>query len=217
MNSQFSNQLKTLGFAFAAFALMHQNAKANLDLGLGVKGGINIANANVENANGKEVKTKALNGPVIGGLIEFGAHKPWSLVLEPSYVANGAEFDDFDGKTELTYLQIPILAKAKFGQSNMHVYLFAGPNIAFNLSAEGKATVLGFTGSWNAEDDIKKMDIAGDVGLGASIRIMPQLHLSGDVRYSHGFMNIIDDSATLDSWMSRDVKVLFGLTYHLQD
>ncbi len=191
---------------------------ANMSMGLGVKGGVNFANATIKDGIGKKVNTNSLTGFSLGGLIELGVNTPFSLLLEPTYVKNGATFADFSGKGEFTYFQIPVLLKAKFGTPDIYFFLFAGPNFGFNLSAEGTASAGIFTATWNAKDDIDNMDIMGDVGAGLSFSIAPHIHASADARYSHGFTNIINkNSKALDNWMSRDIKLMAGLTFEFPE
>ena len=209
---------KLLGITAIIALILPCMGQAYMSMGLGIKGGMNFANATIKDNNGKTVNTNTLNGYSIGGLVEFGVHNPWSLVLEPSYVKNGAEFKDFDGKVNLSYLQLPVLVKAKFGSPDLHLFIFAGPNFGLNLDATGSAKFGALSTTWNAKDDIKNMDIAGDVGAGVSVKLMPNVHASIDARYTYGFTNIIEsNSNSLDSWNSRDIKLLAGLTFHLPE
>ncbi len=187
-----------------------------ISFGAGLKGGVNFGNAAAETANGDEVDIEAGRlGLAAGGFVEFGVTSPFSLVVEALYTQTGAktEIASVNGEAELSYLEFPILVKAKFGRKDLHAYVFAGPNIGFNLTAE--ATFAGVT--FNDEDNFTSINFAGDIGVGASAQVAPFVFLVADARYSHGFSNIIDESLVLNNYMTRDIKLMVGVLFHLTE
>jgi hypothetical protein len=200
----------TSGITFVAVCLCAALPARAISLGVGPKGGLNLGNADVEG----EETTEGRQGLAVGGMVELGVTSPYSLLVEPMYVQTGARFDLLGATTrgDFDYLEVPILLKAKFGKIASHAYLIAGPNIGFNLAAEGR---------WgNVSDEIKdqaaSVVFAGDIGLGGAFAVSQFVYLSADVRYSHGFTNALDETvAGVESWMKRDIRIMAGAMFHL--
>lgn len=183
-----------------------------LSFGAGPKLGANFGSAEIDDVDDVESRT----GLAVGAMAEFGVTSPFSLVLEPMYLQRGARFDVALGGTargDFNYLEVPILAKAKFGSINTaHAYLFLGPSLGFLMSSEGRYA--GFTDDF--EDQVGSFNVAGDVGVGAAYRLRPYTYLSADVRYSHGFTDALEeDILAIESWNHRDVRLMVGLLIHL--
>jgi hypothetical protein len=183
-----------------------------LSFGAGPIAGVEFANASVDNHS----KTSGLTGLAIGLRTEFGVTNPYSLLIEPTYVQKGASFGAFGGITsaegDLDYLEIPVLVKAKFGALKAHVYAIAGPSFGINLKAKGSLGNL----SGDFKDNAANLAISGDIGVGAGFQLQHYVYLTGDVRYSHGFTNALDKSVgDIDSWYSRDIRLVAGLLIHL--
>lgn len=184
-----------------------------LSFGAGPIIGAEFANADVEDHSNTDGRT----GLAVGLRTEFGVTSPYSLLLEPTYVQKGASFDFAGGtaKGELDYLEVPVLLKAKFGAMKAHGYAFAGPSFGFKMNAEGK-----YSGIVDFSDDLDKqatsLVVSGDIGVGAGFQLAQYVYLNADVRYSHGFMDALDEKvADIDSWKSRDIRLLGCVLFHL--
>lgn len=184
-----------------------------LSFGLGPKVGANFGSAEIDDVNDVESRT----GLAVGAMAEFGVTSPFSLVLEPMYLQRGARFDVLGGtaRGDFNYLEVPILAKAKFGSiTAAHAYLFLGPSLGFLMSSEGRYA--GFTADF--EDQVASFNVSGDVGVGATYRLRPYTYLSADVRYSHGFTNALEeDIVAIEAWNHRDVRLMVGFLVHLTE
>lgn len=133
----------------AGLALFSGTASA-LDFGAGPLVGVNLANASVDEPEDTGLKTEIYTRFGFGARAEFGVTKPFSLLLEPQYLQRGASLKthfvipgliDTTEKSDirLNYLELPILAKAKFGSMKAHAYAFAGPSLGFFLNGEGES------------------------------------------------------------------------------
>ena len=198
----------------AAAFLAAPAAVQALSFGAGPIIGAEFANADVEDHGDTEGRT----GLAVGLRTEFGVTSPFSLLIEPTYVQKGASFEAFGGLTtaegELDYLEIPVLAKAKFGAMKAHAFAFAGPSFGINLNAAGSLGDLEDT----FKDESANLVISGDIGVGAGFQLSKYLYLTGDVRYSHGFTDALDkDVGDIDSWHSRDIRAVAGLLFHLTE
>ncbi|MEO7425348.1 MAG: porin family protein [Fibrobacteria bacterium] len=204
-------RLKTvLGCALALGAGFLPVRVSALSFGIGPIGGMNFANADVEDHS----KTDGRQGLALGAQAEFGVTSPFSVVVEPMYVQKGAEFEviGVTTKGEFDYVEIPLLLKAKFGAMKAHAFVFAGPSLDINVSTKGAFGSI----SGDFEDESESVVYSGQVGGGAAFQILPYVYLSGDVRYSMGFSDALDNSVgDIDSWKSRDIRVMLGFLFHL--
>lgn len=193
----------------AGLALSPVTASA-ISFGLGPIGGMNFGDAAVDSHD----KTTGRQGLALGGRAEFGVTSPYSLLVEGMYVQKGARFDVLGVTTrgDFDYVEIPVLLKAKFGAQKGHAFVYAGPSLGINVNTEGK--FISFSGDF--KDKSASTVISGDVGVGGEFQVIPYVYLSGDVRYSYGFTNALDNSVgDIDSWKSRDVRALVGVLFHL--
>jgi hypothetical protein len=73
---------------------------------------------------------------------------------------------------------------------------------------------LDFSGDF--DEQTAGMVISGDIGVGAGFQLQKFVYLNADVRYSHGFMDALDEQvADIDSWKSRDIRLLACVLIHL--
>jgi len=177
--------------------------------GFGVKGGVNSARAELEQFEDEKDRL----GFNAGAIFELGTNRPLSLSFEPTYVVKGTEFDIGETLAEarLNYLEFPVLARLNLDLSpNFRLFGMAGPNVAVNLDADfDEETLL-------TKDDVEPVDVLLDVGGGAGLGIAPALSLIGEVRYSHGFMDILEeDTEPVQEWNVRDLKVSAGLLWEI--
>ena len=181
-----------------------------LSFGAGPVIGAEFGNADVEDHSDTEGRT----GLAVGLRTEFGVTNPYSLLIEPTYVQKGAEFETLGitTKGELDYLEIPVLLKAKFGAMKAHGYAFAGPSFGIKVNADGE--IGNFTG--NFDDETSAFVLSGDIGVGAGFQVQKFVYLNADVRYSHAFMDALDEKVgDIDSWKSRDIRLLGCVLIHL--
>jgi hypothetical protein len=160
------------------------------------------------------VKVKSRLGTAVGLVAEWGVHGNYSLALEPMLNWGGPSITTGAGyEPDLMVLEIPILVRRnwQFGDHN-RLFVFAGPNLAFPMSAEGDIAA----GTPLGKDDLKPFEFLMDAGLGSTVRIALYWHLIGSVRYTHGFTDVLKDPiGGVDEWKSRNVKFLFGIMHHI--
>ena len=198
----------------AVLALLAPASNA-LDFGAGPIGGVNLGNAEVDDHD----ETDARTGVAAGARAEFGVTAPFSLLVEAMYVQKGARFDvsagpfgDIHAEGDLDYLEIPVLAKAKFGSGDAHAYVFAGPSMDINLKTEG--TFGSFSDTF--KDESAALVFSGQAGAGAAFKVAPFVYLTGDARYVMSFSDALDKPVgDIDEWKSRDIRFLAGVLIHL--
>ena len=200
--------------ALAAGLSLFSGTAAALDFGVGPLLGVNLANASIEEPADGELETKMLTRFAFGARAEFGVTSPYSVLLEPQYLQRGAGYEADLGEptikadVRMNYLELPSLAKAKFGSMKAHAYAFAGPSLGFFLDGEAEA------GSRTIDlDSMSTFNFSGEVGVGGAYQVREFIYVNADARYSHGFTSARDRSDA--DWFNRDIRLQLCLLFHL--
>ena len=156
------------------FALVAQKGRAQF----GLKGGVNIANLEVDDGSNYDART----GFHVGGLVHIHVDDHWAVQPELVFSAQGAK----SGNTELklNYINIPVLLQY---MTNSGFRLQTGPQLGFLVSAESKAGDV----EVDIDDNLKSIDFSWAFGAG-------YLFASGfgiDARFNLGITDINDVSA----------------------
>jgi hypothetical protein len=205
-------RLAGLGFALA-LVLGATQLRAQ-EITVGIKGGINIADLEIDDpSGGEETDTRTVFG--VGAYAEFGIGDVFAIQPEVLYAPKGAtdqgEVAEPEEAVELTfklnYIEVPLLLKARIPVKNSAVTpsLYVGPVVAFETKCEVEATnaslsvsascdTIGEFGEENIET--KSVDFGIALGAGLAIPVGPVV-LVGDVRYTLGLTDI-NDTAALD-------------------
>ena len=206
-----------LATAISATIITPTICMAGLSFGIGPLGGINLGNAAIEGHSNSTVRT----GLAMGLRTEFGVTSPYSLLIEPTYVQKGALFNysagpfaDIKARGELDYIEVPVLIKAKFGAQQVHAFIFAGPSLGINVAA--KASIGSFSDTFKKQ--AVNMVFAGDIGGGGAFQLQRYVYLTADARYSFGFNDALENPVgDIDSWKSRDIRMMLGVLIHLTE
>lgn len=192
----------------------------NAQLGLGVRGGVNIATSELEVKIDDKWDTE-WNDYMVGvnaGLVaEIGISDKFAFQPELNFIQKGYKFDITNGTTHtvtttLNYFEAPMLMKGMFGPGYLKFNALLGPTFgyAFNGkvdSPEGK-TDIDF-------DFVKRYDIGALAGIGISYDTGNGIVFM-DGRMLWGFTNL-DDSANSDNvnWHNRGFNFGIGYMYNL--
>ncbi len=127
-----------------------------------------------------------------GVAFEYKLSKYFSLRTEPMYLKKSNLYTQDDDVTENTYkvnyLELPFYFKVSYGNT-LKPYVFAGPAIAYRLSAEADVDNSGILGTADIKHITKDFDIAAKFGAGVSYDFgFGTLFVQG--LYSLGFTNI---------------------------
>jgi hypothetical protein len=156
------------------------NAQSNVHLG--IKGGVNIAGLQVENADDYDTKVSFH----AGGLAHIHINRHFAIQPELVLSGQGAKYTSQANNTtkaNLTYLNIPVLAQYMFGDG---FRLETGPQLGFLLSAKNKFADV----TVNVKDSYKTTDVSWAFGVG----YLSDMGLGVDLRYNLGLSNINDAS-----------------------
>jgi hypothetical protein len=146
-------------------------------------------------------------GFVGGGYVTAHFARQFGLRLEALYIQKGGKGDlagelagfPFQvGMTfKLDYIELPLLAVVSFPAGASGTFdIFAGPAVAFNLSAELEVEAQGQSASEDIED-ASSTDFGGVVGAGFTLALT-SVDIFADARWEWGFTNIIDSDLDAD-------------------
>ncbi len=167
------------------------------DSRFGVKGGVNLSNFNRGDVGTQNMRI----GFNLGLFTELAVGENFSIQPElllstkgnrATYGTNGGVADivgvDGEVKTNLTYIDIPVLAKVTIGEVlNIHVGPYASYLIGANVSTDGD---LGDGVQELDRDNFKTWDYGLAAGLGADIDVV-----TIGARYNLGLVNVADSPA----------------------
>jgi hypothetical protein len=188
-------KFRSLCVALTAVIGLWSSASA-LDLGLGVKGGLNLSSTyGVDYQEDKGL----LPGPVIGAGLQLKLANVFAIQPEVLFSSKGIKLkkDDVTTRTSLRYLEIPVLFQVLIPASDIVVpQFYAGPAIAFKTGFDIKAEYRGKEDVPSSiidekEEALKSVDfgIAMGAGLGFKAGIG---RIILDVRYTLGLTGLQD-------------------------
>jgi len=179
----------------AVFAFGFANAQ---ETKFGVKGGLNVANLTGDDDEDNSSKI----GFNAGGFVEIKVSNKFAIQPELLFSTQGtkAEFSEdlgngdsysADGKLNLSYLNIPVMAKYYVADK---FSLEAGPQIGFLMSAKSKYTETltqgNVTTTSSAEEDVKSDFESVDFGVNFGAGYDFTENLSLGLRYNLGLSNV---------------------------
>lgn len=139
------------------------------------------AGLNISNYTGGNIKSQALVGYHLGGILSFGFGKNFAIQPEVLFSTQGAKIDNDGQKTDFktNYVTVPVMLKFK---TNGGLIITAGPQVGFLTSQNiPDQTIRNFA---------KNLDLSAGVGIGYQSRI--GLGLEG--RYIAGISKVGDFS-----------------------
>jgi hypothetical protein len=161
--------------------------------GKGLKAGLNLANVT---GNDAPDDTKMKMGFAVGGFITYAFSDLFAVQPELLYTMKGAKVQPAGGteaSTTYNYLEIPVLFKVLLaGGGNFKPNFYAGPAVAFLLSASSDPEVPGY----DVKDATKSTDFGLIGGVGADLLMgTGPGKITFDVRYDVGLSSLdnVDD------------------------
>ena len=175
-------------------------APAIAQMSFGVKAGINIADVAFD------VESDIPSGGRVGTLAGAFATIPlrgWlSVQPEAVYTVKGTSLESPDNTSDFVvdYLEVPVLARISV---RPHVYVAAGPSLAFRLRAKDRIRFGGSIEELDVKDDVEPFDLGlvGAAGIELGRWVV-------DGRYTHGVSDL--DADTSDDVKMRNRVVSFS-------
>lgn len=176
---------------------------------LGVKAGVAMEDLDVDQFDDTSMRT----GFMGGGMLGYDVSNQFGFRLEALYVNKGAEINDPSGAFDVNYdfIEVPLLFVMHMTPDAAAVLdLFAGPTLAFNISAEtddGSATV-------DISDETESFELGAAIGVGIEYKLS-SMSILGDVRYSLGATDLasVDDPTQDLEVKSRGFGIMAGLLF----
>jgi hypothetical protein len=191
---------------------------SQVKLGIGVEGGVNIANV----TSTPDISSTSHTGLIIGGFLDIGVSKNLSVVPGLRFIMKGFTFTGTDPGNGLTYtatdkgnyLEIPLLLKVTFPLTEVKLYLFGGPELGINLSANQDVTEGGTTTTSDISSYISGTDFGLLFGGGVAFKLAPKTDLFVNVGYSFGLSNIYKNDPNI-TVKNTGIQLTAGAIFHL--
>ena len=226
-------------FLFAFFLGSQLNSQTQI----GVRGGVSFATINDDSSVFTDTEKGYLTGYDFAAFAKIGLAEFISLQPEFHYVRKGVKYSStsqINPEAQYSfvydYIELPVLARADFGNEDLKVNFFAGPSFGYGLKGKAKyKNILDGSGDpevlttteedleWDKEygtDGIKdnRFDISGVLGIGLEYGIGPVKAVL-DGRYVMDFndhFNYENSTVTkLDKYMNRGFSLTIGVAYPL--
>lgn len=205
-----------LGVLLLATAVLAQDEGKGLSA-KGFKVGLNLANVSgsdvdalleaVTDETGLNADKKMLMGFAFGGFLTFNLSPTIALQPEVLYSMKGFKVtvEGVDVDMTLNYLEIPVLLKARFGNSTTRPSLFAGPALGILLSSKAEAS--GFSVD---TDDLWKTTDFGIVFGGGVDFPAGQGTMMFDARYTLGLTQTPDSGPVDIDIKNTNISFMLG-------
>ncbi len=213
-------KLVLLTFAiFIGFNIYSQN--------IGVKGGLNISWLKFDERSRDDMKAlnidrKALYGYHFGIVLDRQIVSPIGVRLEVLYSQKGfktflkTSTEEEEVKTTLTYVEIPLLAKLKFGV----IYFTAGPYLGYTASGDVATTntiiASGVSTTEHVkkdfENDMKRFDFGLNGGIGVQLGTTG-IKLFIETKFSIGLTNLYKKPIDYESQKNRTIGISAGILF----
>lgn len=210
-------------------SLLH--AQSRPDLWIGLHAGPDFGSSSFDPAPQSGVTLGTKVGIAAGAELDYWLSDHIGLETQVSFVQKGTTEDasfggilEYTSKLTFSYLQIPLLLRATFGNGDFKPIVFAGPEFGVRLSgstflsANGQDTTMDI-----ADSELTALNIGILVGLGVTYQLNPTTIIFLDAAYDHGLTNINAQygksgaDATTDNQKvyTRDYRISLGVLFGL--
>lgn len=178
-----------------------KTAFAQVQFSLGIKGGVNFANLNVQDAQATWDGRTGFHGGA------FALFKLTAFAIQPELIfsqqGSTVKFQSQDIKANFSYLNVPIIAKFYLP---LGLNLQLGPQFGFLTTADSEFNpVSGTQTSTDLTDYYRNSDVSLGMGIGWDL----PLKITIDARYNLGLTNI-DDNASLSQTRNQVFQISVG-------
>ena len=218
----------TFAFTFLSVGLFSQ-------VNLGFSAGINSSKVSASDIAGFSPTFKSIDGTRIAALVEFELTEKFSIQPEIAYTSRGFKIKEgldlklfgFDlplgveAVTKFKYVEVPLLAKYKFGNKAVKAYVIAGPSVGYATKGKlkTKASFIVDIPLKSSEinlqsSNIQRVDLSGVIGAGLDFNV-GKGSLFLDARYTHGFSKMDNLSIADLAVHNRNFGVSVGYKFQI--
>lgn len=193
------------------------------DIELGVKGGLNIADVSTDVPEFEALGTSSRTGFVGGGFATFGLGETFAIQPEILYSQKGfkAEETGIEAEFKTTYIEIPVLLKARFPMETVRPGVYAGGVVSFESSCKLGLSEGSVSADFDCDSDEadvgerKTTEVGAVFGANLDLFVGPVI-LTLDGRYQLGLTNLNDDEfADEESVKNRVWQFMAGVGFPL--
>jgi len=194
---------------------------------LGLKGGLNVSTLSIEDPAQPDLGVESQSGLVLGAFLECGGESWFALQGEVNYSQNGAKVwaGSSASRIDLDYIRVPVLIMARIGHSESTLYplVYAGPQLAFQVSCGVEADSDGVSQSYDCdseelEDPLETRNVEFGLVFGGGVEyLFGGFKMELDARYNLGLSNMNGGTdASVASLKNRGWSFTVGLGKLLQ-
>lgn len=179
--------------------------------GLGIKGGVNLANQHTSGDGAEDSGLKSLPAVVAGAFTTFRVASWLEFQPEVLYSVKGSKVDEsgFTSKLLIDYLDVPLLARvSKRGSGRLGFYGIGGPYFAFQVRARTRTSFGAETVELDIGEQVERTDFGFSAGGG-----MEWGSLVFDGRYSHGLKDIDKERTDSIKVTNRVITITAGYRF----
>ena len=197
------------------------------DSALGLKGGLNVSTLSIEDPAQPDLEVESQTGLVLGAFLECGGDSWFALQGEVNYSQNGAKVrgGSSASRIDLDYVRVPVLIMARIGHKQRTLYplVYAGPQLAFQVSCGVEADSDGGSQSYDCdseelEDPLETRNVEFGLVFGGGVEyLFGSFKMELDARYNLGLTNMNGGTdASVASLKNRGWSFTVGLGKLLQ-
>ncbi len=170
------------------------------DSALGLKGGLNVSTLSIEDPAQPDLEVESQTGLVLGAFLECGGDSWFALQGEVNYSQNGAKVrgGSSASRIDLDYVRVPVLIMARIGHKQRTLYplVYAGPQLAFQVSCGVEADSDGGSQSYDCdseelEDPLETRNVEFGLVFGGGVEyLFGGFKMELDARYNLGLTNM---------------------------
>jgi hypothetical protein len=225
---------KTVVLIIALIGMSSQMAFAQLSVG--VKGSVNWANVYTTEVLGEVTPDfKSIDEFNFGLVGELGLTKHFAVQSELNFIRKGFEIAEgfnanlfnveiplgITSEARFSYIEIPLLAKVKFGEGPLQAYAIAGPTFGYATSGrlDNKANVLVPINLGSVDINLdqinyERFEVGALAGVGANLDL-GSVSIFADARYNLGFTELYDIPIVEEKIKNKGFALSAGIMFNL--
>jgi len=228
--------MKKIQNALTIAAVLFSATFSFAQISIGIKAGIYTSFIDVtEAAEGLTQNVEGLTTPTFGIISEIGISENFAFQPELLYTTKGFSVNEginvnlggfpipagVTANTKINYLELPLLAKYKFGNEGLKFNIIAGPVLSYAANAQlvTRANLLLNTNPIRTNIDLdalnyERLEVSASIGAGMAYETSGGAFFA-DARYVHGFSDLYNAPVVDLNLKNRGIGVTVGYKVNL--